>query len=280
MIATETDWNEVWKEKMRAVTVASGGYDCAGSFDNQAAARNYWKMVQEEQKLFEMMINGMALTSESAVLDVGAGPGSLVSPLARRVSRITAVEPAGAMADILLENVNGYGLGNVDHVGKRWEEVDVEKDLAPPYDIVVASFSLGMTDIREAVKKMIQVSSKYIYLFWFAGPPSWERDFKALAQEIDSVEYPSQPQSEILFNVLYQMGVYPNVEVFPGRMNHRYPSLEHIVEEYSSKMDIKTDEKKAVVRDYFRTVTENHEDGLILPYTWNSMKLWWRNDVM
>ncbi|MCP4115799.1 MAG: class I SAM-dependent methyltransferase [Desulfobacteraceae bacterium] len=276
MIGTQIDWNEVWKDKMNAVILAAGGYDCAGSFDNQASAKSYWQMVQEAQDLIEMMINGMEITPDSAVLDVGAGPGTLAYPLARRVSRITAVEPAGAMADILLENVKGDGLGNVDHVGKKWEDVDPEKDLAPPYDIVVASFSLGMADIREAVKKMVQVSSKYIYLFWFAGPPSWERDFKALAQGLDGSDYPGQPKSEILFNVLYQMGIYPNVEVFPARMNHRYPSLEHMVEEYSVKMNLETDEKKAVVRDYFRTVTENHEDDLVLPYTWNTMKIWWK----
>ena len=34
-------------------------------------------------------------------------------------------------------------------------------DLSTPYEVVIASFSLGMQDIRAAVEKMMQSSSRY-----------------------------------------------------------------------------------------------------------------------
>jgi hypothetical protein len=73
----------------------------------------------------------------------------------------------------LKENIKAEGLINVSWIHKKWEDVDL-KDLDAPYDVVVASFSLAMPDIREAVIKMNKVSSKYVYLNWFAGMPSWE----------------------------------------------------------------------------------------------------------
>jgi hypothetical protein len=36
------------------------------------------------------------------------------------------------------------GVQNISVVQKRWEDVDVKEDLQPPYDVVIASFSLGM----------------------------------------------------------------------------------------------------------------------------------------
>jgi len=35
-------------------------------------------------------------------------------------------------------------------------------DLSAPYEVVIASFSLGMQDIRSAVEKMVLASSRYV----------------------------------------------------------------------------------------------------------------------
>ena len=88
-------------------------------------------------------------------------------------SHVTAVEPS-SMARVLQENLEERGIENVECVQKRWEEVDLERDLKPPYDLVVASFSLGMTDIKGAIQKMMAVSSGRVYLAWFVGDTSWD----------------------------------------------------------------------------------------------------------
>lgn len=51
------------------------------------------------------------------------------------------------MCSVMREKMAEFGVRNISVVQKRWEDVDVEKDLQPPYDVVVASFSLGMQDI-------------------------------------------------------------------------------------------------------------------------------------
>jgi precorrin-6B methylase 2 len=60
----------------------------------------------------------MALTPESRVLDIGAGPGSLAIPLAEMVAHVTAVEPAEGMMEILKQNMETYGTRNIDCVYK------------------------------------------------------------------------------------------------------------------------------------------------------------------
>ena len=104
-----------------------------------------------------------------------------------------------------------HSVENIAIVQKRWEEVDVAHDLEAPYDVVIASFSLGMFDIRDAVEKMIQASSRYIYPYHFAGETSWSRQWKELWPRLHGRDYISGPMSDVLDNVLYQMGIYPNV---------------------------------------------------------------------
>jgi len=270
------DWGAIWKERMAASVAAMGGSDCARAWDNEASARNYWRMILDARDLYDNVLNGLPIGKDTRVLDVGSGPGSLVVPLAPKVAHITALEPAGAMADVLHENIDEYGLQNVDCVHKRWEEVDENKDLVPPYDIVIASFSLGMPDIRAAIEKMQRVSKGYVFLLWFAGPPSWDRDSRYIFKTFFDREYPGMPQADVIFNLLYQMGVYPNVNVFPGRMEHHYESLDDLVEDFKVRMPNLSGAQTSDLRAYYEKIVEKRNGKVILPYTWQSMKLWWK----
>ena len=276
MDINQTDWNEVWKSQMAASVAATGGSDCARSWDNKSSARNYWQMVLNERGWIEDLLNGFPIDGESRILDVGAGPGTLTIPLASKVAHITAVEPAGAMADVLHENIEAYGLKNVECVHKRWEEVDEKKDISPHFDVVIASFSLGMPDIRSAIEKMQRVSKGYVFLLWFAGPPSWDRDFKYTFKTLFNREYPGMPQADVIFNLLYQMEIYPHVDVFPGRMEHPYDSLDDMVADFNMRMPGLSQTQASTLKAYYETVVEKRNGKVILPYTWQSMKIWWK----
>ncbi|BBO82335.1 SAM-dependent methyltransferase [Desulfosarcina ovata subsp. sediminis] len=276
MTTEQMDWGEAWKTRMAASVAAMGGSDCARAWNNEASARNYWRMVLDAREVIDDILKGLPVDKDCRILDVGSGPGTLVVPLAPKVAHITAVEPAGAMADVLHENIDEFGLRNVDCVHKRWEEVDEKKDLSPPYDLVIASFSLGMPDIRAAIEKMQRVSQGYVFLLWFAGPSSWDRESRYLFKTLFDREYPGMPQADIIFNLLYQMGIYPHVDVFPGRMDHYYDSLDDMVGDFKMRMPNLSETQASVLRTYYEKIVEKRNGKVILPYTWQSMKLWWK----
>jgi hypothetical protein len=114
------------------------------------------------------------------------------------------------MCSVMREKMAEFGFKNISVVQKRWEDVDVEKDLQPPYDVVVASFSLGMQDIRAAILKMMQASSRYVYLYHFAGPTTWDLQWQELWPKMHGRPYQPGPKCDVLYNVLYQMGIYPH----------------------------------------------------------------------
>ena len=76
-----------------------------------------------------MTLDGLTVTRDSRVLDIGAGPGTLAIPLAPRVKEVTAVEPGAGMVSILQERAAREGITNIRCIQKRWEDVDPALDL-------------------------------------------------------------------------------------------------------------------------------------------------------
>lgn len=74
------------------------------------------------------------LAGAASALDVGAGFGALALPLASRVARVTALEPAPAMRRALHRAIRGRGLRNVRVVPAAWGE----RALAP-HDVVLCA---------------------------------------------------------------------------------------------------------------------------------------------
>lgn len=221
------------------------------------------------------MIEGLPIGPESRVLDIGAGPGTLAVPLAGVAAHVTAVEPAAGMAEVMSEYAAEEGVSNLSIVRKRWEEIDPSADLKGPYDIAVASYSLGMPDIRAAIEAMCEASSRWVYLYWFAGTTNWEQGMIDLWPHLHGREYRRGPKANVLFNVLYSMGICPNVET--TRMEHvrRFPNLEAAVAEFREQYAVSTPEQEMVLRDYLAGALSQNGGDLLLSGMATRVKLWW-----
>ncbi|MEA2046160.1 MAG: methyltransferase domain-containing protein [Euryarchaeota archaeon] len=273
----DIDWNEVWKTQMQRNRGASPapGRDCARIWDRKESAQKFWNMSQENKDRVEKTIAGTDINPESRVLDIGAGPGSLAIPFAQKVAHVTAVEPAEGMVSVFREKMTEQDVENISLVQKRWEDVDVKADLHPPYDVVMASFSLGMPDIRGAIEKMMDASNKYVYLYHFAGETHWDRQSRELWPKLHGKEYHPGPKSDVLYNVLYQMGIYPNVRTFRLQHNQRFGSLEEALDNLRPQYQIATDEQESILRDHLGCVLEEENGSLFLSASSIRIKMWW-----
>lgn len=247
------DWNDVWKELIASQQAANkeGENNLWNKKDN---AERFWKRSQENSERTRLTLEELPLTPESRVLDIGAGPGRLAIPIAEQVAHVTAVEPAEGMKNLLLENVAGKGITNLNCVSKRWEDIDVESDLDGPYDVVIASFSLGMPDIRDAIQKMEQASSKYVFLYWFAGTTPWEEHSVNLWPYLYGTNYTCGPKCDVLYNVLYDMGIYPDMHVFPLEYTNSFSSLDEAMDFFRSRYMIETPDQESTLLTYLKDV--------------------------
>ncbi len=269
------DWNDIWKELMTNQQRLDKSGDKNGHWNKKENAERFWKRTQENSEKTDSTLNELPLTPESRVLDIGSGPGRLAIPIAKKVSHVTAVEPAAGMMEILKENTKQQGIDNISCVSKRWEDIDVENDIDAPYDVVIASFSLGMPDIKEAIQKMLQASSKYVYLYWFAGTTPWEEHSIALWPSLYGKNYVPGPKCDVLYNLLYNMGIYPDVHVFSMDYTNYFSSVDEAMDFYRDRYVIKTQEQESILRDYLKGILVQENGQLVEKGNSTRVKISW-----
>jgi SAM-dependent methyltransferase len=278
-VCRDPDWNEVWKERQQLHESVRIPDDPSHDWNRKENAERYAENARSGyDDRIRITLDGLVVGRTSRVLDIGAGPGTLSVPLAPRVKEITAVEPGEGMAAILEARAAAEGVTNISCIRKKWEEIDVAGDLAPPYDLVIASLSLTMEDIRAALQKMDAVCGGYVCLCWFVDMPFWERMYADLWEPLHGTRYHSGPKADCLFNVLYQMGIYANVEMFPLKKEYRFASRGEMIAFFTRRFDARSPAQQEIVEQYLTPLIR--EDGPAYVISGNSVfaKIWWKKD--
>jgi len=248
---SDPDWNGIWKSRQKHHELSKTDNDPTHNWDRKENAERYDRNARSTyDDRVKRTIAALGVSGDLRVLDIGAGPGTLAIPLAPLVREITAVEPGAGMVEILRKHADHQGIRNITCVQKIWEDVDPSADLAAPYDIVVASLSLTMHDIREALLKMHAVSSGSVHLFWFVDMPFWERMYADLWEPLHGTPYYSGPKADCLFGVLYQMGIYPDVTMMPLEKEYRFKSREEMLAFFVKRFAATTPQQERIVEDY------------------------------
>ncbi len=276
MTYRDIDWNDIWRDLSEKTTECRGNGGCTSVWASREKALDFLNQSRANPERIRHVIEGLPLRNGSSVLDIGAGPGTLAVPLANRSARVTAIEPAPGMVEVMEEYAAEEGVSNLSIVQKRWEDVDPAVDLDGPYDLVVASYSLGMPDIRSAVETMCEVSSGRVYLFWFAGTTAWEQAMVDLWPGLHGEEFRFGPKVDVLWNVLYSMGIYPNVEMVRMEHTRRFSDIDAAVNEFKGQYRVTSPTQEKVLRDYLSTtLLQENGDGLLQKGATTRVKLWW-----
>jgi SAM-dependent methyltransferase len=260
----DPDWNEIWKHRQELHESSKIPDDPSHDWNRKENAARYDASARSEyDDRVRMTIASLEITRDSRILDIGAGPGTLAIPLAPFVREITAVEPGAGMADILKAHAERERITNITCVQKKWEDIGPE-DLAGPYDTVVASLSLTMYDIREALKKMDEAASGSVHLFWFVDMPFWERMYADLWEPLHAHPYYSGPKADCLFGVLYQMGIYADVRMLPMQKEYRFKNRGEMSAFFNRRFGAKTKGQEQIVYDYITPQSHEQDNEVVI----------------
>jgi hypothetical protein len=190
---------------------------------------------------------------------------------------VTAVEPSPGMVECLRDNVASESLDNVRIIPKRWEDVDIRTDLQATYDMVVASYSLGFDELKNALLKMDAVAGKFVYIFWFADMKSpWQQTYGEVWEKLYGVSPRASGMPNVVFNLLTQIGIFANVEVFQEEMVSRFGSLDEAVADQRYGLNLTTPGQETVLRDYLsKRLQEDGGQYVLRTVSWR-MKIWWK----
>lgn len=268
----EIDWNKRWMEVTENASWRKRRGDMTEFWNKRS--RRYSESLKHNDRSMQM-ISKLDIDPESTVLDIGAGPGTLTIPLAKIVKHVTVVEPSSGMLACLRANATDDGLTNITCINRKWEDANPGADL-DEYDVVIASYSLAMLDMKAALSKMNRVARRSVYLFTFAGGRAWY--YNELWPSLYNEEYRAAPDYIYIYNILYGMGIYADVEITDTEYIERFSSMDEAVEQWVENLSSTTREAAEVIRSY---LSENlvQEDGAF--WSKHEMKgamVHWRTD--
>ena len=247
------------RAKQMDAAYAALGRTSAGYWDRRA--RRYHESTKNtvvNDPFFDRLCS--VITPQTSVLDVGAGSGRFALALAPLAKQVIAVEPNAAMLDYLRHDAQTSHFTNISYSQNTWQ--DAPDDLQA--DIVICSHVLyPIRDIAPFLAKLQQAARQACYIYMRATPidaltaPLWQH-FHG-----DERCYP--PGYIHALDVLYEMGVYANVEIVSLPPSLRYPSLEVAGEELAEQLILPDDEK---TREELRTLLADwlvERDGMLVP---------------
>lgn len=278
-MSEKTDWNRVWKEKIDAASWRKRPLGMSrGSCGSLVLAEQYHRdarLREQRNNQAVQVAKRLHLGERDTVVDIGPGTGTLTTAVSRYVKHVTAIEPSEAMLSVLKKNLRENRIKNIQCLHKRWEEVIPQVD-AVPHDVVLASFSLTMRDIKASVEKMLALARKYVCLFTFVGNPAW--DYEVLWPRLFGEDYFIGPDYMDLYLVLHSMGIRANVEIHRNEHTQTFESLEDAVEFWKHNISIHSPEDEKVVRSYLKGHLTEKEGRLCSEHDMQSAMIWWKKE--
>ena len=269
-IIESVDWSELWKKALLTASWRTREKDPVIFFDKKA--RWYNRTVMKRTDNVKQNLARLNLDDGCSVLDIGSGPGTLAIPLAKIVGKVTAIDPSGEMLGFLKENARKEGLGNITCINKKWEDVEIGKDIEA-HDIVIASHSLTMVDIKTALYKMDQAAGRRIYLFDFAGTPQWE--YLELWPKIYGEAFVPSPNYIFVVNILYQMGITANVAIREQYFRKQIPSLDEAVKDRLEYYDSPRPDAEKIIREFLEKNLAKEDGTFWTERRSKSAMIWW-----
>jgi SAM-dependent methyltransferase len=258
-----------WGKLRNLMLLNNNGIEsCSPSYWDKCAVAFNENMTQMED-LTKHQLSKLQLLPEYTVLDVGAGSGRLTIPLAKRTKQITAVEPSGNMLAFLKAYAEKEQTTNISYVNKSWDDSTLGVDVSP-HDVVIASLSLFMVDIEKSLSKMDAAAKKQVYLFLSAS--------KRMDEELRNVVYgdsvPEWLDYIYVYNILYDLGIFANVEIWDFEYKQSYVGLDDAVLKLTES-HITLAKKEGEIREYLRGIMVEEKGKLWLTRNRKMAMIWW-----
>ncbi|MEF3191180.1 MAG: methyltransferase domain-containing protein [Campylobacterales bacterium] len=139
------------------------------------------------------------------LLDVGCGPGTIALALAPQLKQVWGVDYSKAMLSVLEEEAKRRGLAHVTPIKASWEE---DWTNIPVADIVVASRSLDVEDLADALEKLHRHAKQRVYLTYKVGSSFVDPEILTFIGK----KIHARPDYPYILMLLYRMGINPKLD--------------------------------------------------------------------
>ncbi|MFA5455091.1 MAG: class I SAM-dependent methyltransferase [Sulfurimonas sp.] len=255
MFLEPIDFARMYKEHKQK-TVFKGKN--SGDWDNKSK-----EMAPRMQKseYVEDFISRMDISKEDTVLDIGCGPGTLAIPLAKKVKHVIAIDFSSQMLEELEAYASREGITNITthHIG--WED---DWSHLPQVDIAVASRSVEVQDLDDALSKMSSHAKKACYLTYKTGGSFVDMDI------LDYIgkKIITKPDFWYIPILLYKEGYLPKIDYITTKDGSvKYSNADEFVTSLIWSLGSLDEKQQEKAKEYFKLYVENRQD-FIKPTFW------------
>jgi SAM-dependent methyltransferase len=205
-------------------------------------------------------------------LDIGAGCGALAIPLARRMTRVTAVEPAPAMAQALRREALRRGLKNLTILDAAWGEISLH-----PHDLVLCAHVGGLLDGDSPFLAQVSaLARRAVVLVRDAGADQDKFFFKELYPVLLGRPYGSCCDFAETVTALERQGIRPSVTFVDYRSDQPFDDLEEVCDFWMEYLGVVGEDVRGFLREFLSARLRRNGSGWVAPYPKRAAAIWWR----
>jgi 16S rRNA G527 N7-methylase RsmG len=269
----DIDWNKVWADELAATQWPKLSVK---RWNERAAEFNQVKnRVDFSDTYTRQMLEFIEVCPEDTVIDIGCGPGTLAIPLAKKVKSVTALDISAEMLRYVAENARESGLDNINCVNMGWEDVKVGENLEP-HDIVLISRCLIRDNNYHNLSSYDTLARKGVYLTYpLVHNTTDEHIYKYMGKSVWLY-----PPYICVYNMLYQMGIYANVNYISYQNRTAYQNYEEALATLHERLGLLSEKEEELLAEYVKEYF--HWKNGMYTYKRQSVStwalLWWRKD--
>ena len=207
-----------------------------------------------------------------SALDVGAGFGALALPLARRLERVTALEPSPPMVAALSRAVADGGLDNVEVVAAAWGE----RPLAAHDAVVCAHVGPLLRRGVPFLAELTRLARRSVVLVRDAPGGDDKFFFPELYPALLGRTYARRcGHAADVLQAVRALGVRPSVTEITYRSDQPFASLEDACDFWMAYMGLEGESPRAYLRDFLGRRLHREPGGWLAPFRKRAAVIAW-----
>ena len=248
------DFSKLYKQQMKKSTFKSKS---STDWDKKAKEFNQNIKTSSYTKDF---IEKIDISDCETLLDIGSGPATISLALANKLKVVYALDYSSYMLDLAKENAKEQNIENLVTIHKSW--YDNWEDV-PKADIVVASRSMEVKNIKKALKKLNEKANKRVYITTKLGGSFIDKE---ILTQIKRDIIP-RPDYIYILNTLHRMGIFAKVD-FIKTNNKRFKTLneDDFIQRLKWSLEKISKKEEKNLREYFNSTYRFKEKNEYL--TW------------
>lgn len=238
----DINFNELYKKQKERTSFKAKDKE---DWDEKAFSMNkrVHKSIYNEQFLDLLNLEGI-----NSLLDVGCGVGNLSLKLADSLDEVVCLDYSTGMLETLEQNAKEQNLNNIKTINKSWYDT---WDDVPSADLVIASRSMEVKDMKEALIKLNNKANKKVIVSYKKGGSFVSDEILEVLQK-DIIK---KPDYIYVLNILYQMGINASLNFIQSEgRNTIYTSKDKFIQSVSWSIDGLSKDEINRLESYYDTL--------------------------